>query len=465
MTHKIVKNFSLVFFAQIVILLVSVVRAIVLPKFLSVESFGYWSIYWFYTSYTAMFCLGYNDGLYLNYGGYEFRQLPIKLIRSANKLFVWGLASIASIACVLTGLLFKDKPEAFLCIFIFLNIPTVCLTGVFTHIFQITNKFKDYAFYSTIDKILVLLVIILLIFSKNANYKYIVVADFVGRLIVLLIMAYKLRLLLIGETEPLSESSAFLWDNMQDGIKLMIANLMGMLLIGGGRIIVQMLGNITDFALYSFGFSITGLILTAVSAVSLVLYPSIKKFPSERYPSLFVDVNAFTRLVGICSLLLYFPCFIFLEWFYPNYSAILPFLNLFFLIVYANIKISVLTNTFFNVLRKENTMLISNLICVLIFLVIGIIAYSFISEIWIIALCTFIALAIRCFSAEIYLARLMNIGLSKSMITELSYLGLFAISSCCFSLGKAFVIMSIGFIVWNVMNIDATRWLIKKIRN
>ena len=344
------------------------------------------------------------------------------------------------------------------------NIPAICLTGVFTHVFQITNRFKDYTFYSTIDKLLVLAVIVLLIVSKTANYKYIVIADFVGRLLVLFIMSYKLRSLLVGTVEPLAESWAFLWNNIKDGIKLMVANLMGMLLIGGGRIIVQALGDITDFALYSFGFSITGLILTAVSAVSLVLYPSVKMLPVESYPGLFANVNAFTRLIGTCSLLLYFPCFMFLAWFYPKYGAILPFLNLFFLIVYANIKISVLTNTFFNVLREENKMLMSNFACVLIFLIMGVILYSFISEIRVIALCTFIALALRSLGAELYLARLLNVSLTKSMITEWAYLGLFFISSCCFSLISAFVIMILGFIIWNVLNLDETKLLVKRIK-
>ena len=58
-------NFSFVFGAQVLVLIISVLRALILPKFLPVEGFGYWEVYWFYTSYVGIFCLGYNDGIYL----------------------------------------------------------------------------------------------------------------------------------------------------------------------------------------------------------------------------------------------------------------------------------------------------------------------------------------------------------------------------------------------------------------
>ena len=47
-----------------------------------------------------------------------------------------------------------------------------------------------------------------------------------------------------GKTTSFKESFRFMTENMSVGIKLMIANLMGMLLVGSGRIIVQLCGNI-----------------------------------------------------------------------------------------------------------------------------------------------------------------------------------------------------------------------------
>ena len=62
------KNFLYVFGAQILVLLISVARALLVPKILPVEGFGYWEIYLLYTSYVGIFALGDVDGIYLKYG-------------------------------------------------------------------------------------------------------------------------------------------------------------------------------------------------------------------------------------------------------------------------------------------------------------------------------------------------------------------------------------------------------------
>lgn len=447
----IIRNFSFVLVAQITILLISIARAIILPKFLSIEGFGYWEIYWFYSSYVVLFCFGYNDGLYLNYGGYNITDLPAKLIRTANKVLLTGLI-IISISVVSILLLTGNNLVRFPFIFVLLNIPVVCLTGTLIYIFQITNKFKDYTLFSTLDKILVMTVILILLFINNNNYKYVIVADFIGRIIVLSIMIFKLRSFVFGEYASINEAIRFLWDNSSSGIKLMIANLMGMLLIGGGKIIVQIFGDIEEFATYSFGFSITGLILTAVSAVSLVLYPSIKRISRERYPQLFVDVNTFTQVIGGGALLLYFPCYLFLSWYYPQYVNILPYLNAFFLIVYANIKISVLTNTFFNAIRLERQLLIANICCVSFFMITGVIFYNLMPYLWVIAACTSMAMLLRYIVCEYYLSSKYHTVNIRRQIVEIIFLVLFVCSTSLLSLSNSFVIVLIAYLIWILFN-------------
>lgn len=463
MTHKIVKNFSFVFFAQIIVLFISITRAIILPKFLSVDSFGYWEIYWFYSCYAAICCLGYNDGLYLRFGGIAYSALPSLMVRSANRLLAKILCFIAFTGCLIIASCFNNYPECFPFVFVILNIPLICLTGVCIYIFQLSNQFKDYALYSTLDKVFVLSVITLLIFFDQANYKYIVIADFIGRILVLSVLILKQKEMFFGPVASLADSYNYLKVNISVGIKLMVSNFMGMLLIGGGKIIIQTIGDIRDFAIYSFGFSITGLILTAVSAISLVLYPSIKRRPQESYPQLFSDVNTLTRLLGVAAVLSYYPIYYFLEVFFPKYSSILPYLNLFFLIVYINIKISVLTNTFFNALRHEATMLKTNMLCVGLFMLIASISFFMEREIIIIAACTFISLAIREIYSEIYIAKKLSIRLLNDSIGEWCYLIIFYLSTVFFDWNIAFVISIISFIVWNTINCRKNRLLIKKL--
>lgn len=463
MAKVIVRNFSWVFCAQVIVLIISIIRAIIIPKYLSVDGYGYWEIYWFYSCYTTIFCFGYNDGLYLNYGGYELDKLPRLKIRSVNILLSVTLSTISVISCAILLYFHFHNPEIYPFIFVLANIPVVCLTGISVYIYQITGKFKNYTFFSTLDKVIVICVIIGLILTKHLDYRYIILVDFIGRIIVLVIMICKLSVFWRGELTTFRESVIFLKGNISCGIKLMIANLMGMLLIGGGKIIVQTLGNIEDFAIYSFGFSITGLILTGITAVSLVLYPQIKRIDPDRYAILFCDVNAFSRIVGTLSVLLYFPCYIFLEWFYPKYETILPYLNSFFLIIYANIKISVLTNTFFNVTRRESILLKVNMGFVIGFIILASFLFGMTKSISVLALSTAIILILRAFSSEIYLSNKFDLHEIGQLSQEVTFLIIFYFCTSFLSFSISIPIVCLSYLVWLYLNRTLTGSLIKRI--
>lgn len=287
---------------------------------------------------------------------------------------------------------------------------------------------------------MVLFTILYMLIVNSENFRTIIFVDLLSKLIVLLLMIWKTRELYFGKTTSFKESFRFMTENMSVGIKLMIANLMGMLLVGSGRIIVQLCGNIEDFAIYSFGMSVTGLVLTAVTAFSLVLYPMIKRISEDKYYYLFKRINIFTRSFGLPAILVYFPACWFITFFYPKYDSVLPFLNFLFAIVFLQCKISILNNTYYKVLRKEKPMLIANMNCVLIFTVLATVFYGIYREIWLIAGCTFVAMFIRCYESEIYLTKIMNGKIDKQVYVEIGFLLFFLSSSYLLSFIYSFVL-------------------------
>ena len=445
---SLLKNFSFVFGAQTAVLIISVVRALILPKFLSMDGFGYWEIYWFYITWCGLFCLGYNDGIYLEYGECDYNQLPIKLIRSSTRLFICMLTIFTFIAVSAIFLFTSNGDLQFALFFSALDIIVLGLTGLFIYIFQITNQFKKYSFYSIIDKVLVLVVIILLLIANEQNYKYIIVTDFLSKVLVLICMIYKGRELIIGETEDFKKSAHFMRNMMSIGMKLLVANLMSMLLVGAGKFIVQIYGNIKDFAIYSFGMSITGLVLTSVTAFSLVLYPAVKRIRVEEYSALFNKINDFTRLFGLSSILLYFPVYCLVEIIYPQYASVLIYLNILFALIFLQCKISILDNTFYKALREEQNMLIANLTCVGLFFILALAIFTCYNEIWVIALCTFIAMFYRSYRSEVYLNHKIDLSFNKQNWTEILMIGLFLLSTTVFSFTIAFVTIFTAYTIW-----------------
>ena len=458
-------NLSFVFGAQILVLVISVLRAFILPKFLPVEGFGYWEVYWFYTTYVGIFCLGYNDGIYLKYGECNVEQLPMKEIRSGNRLFALFLLIVTVFSIVIVSTKIHNAQSAFSLCFAAINIFTIGLTSVFIYVFQITAQFRRYSFYSVIDKIAVLLAIIFLVVINNNNYRFVVVADCVFKIVALVLMIIKMPELLIGDCTGFRSSLLFLVENMRVGVKLMVANLMSMLLVGAGRFIVQFYGDITDFAMYSFGVSITGLVLTAVTAIGLVLYPTIKRIPQSSHSLLFRKVNTSTRVMGLVSLLVYFPMYLFVEWVYPAYISVLSYLPLLFLIVFLQCKISLLNNTFYKVMRLETRMLIANLSCVVLFIMLASLFFPHYPQMKTIALCTMLAMLVRCYSSEISLSKWLNLNPDNRIILELLIISVFLFSAEYCTIWLSFAIFSIVLLGWLVLDRKENSVLLEMLNN
>ena len=454
-------NLSFVFGAQMLVLLISVLRAFILPKFLPVEGFGYWEVYWFYTSYVGIFCLGYNDGIYLKDGECNVDQLPMEQIRSSNRLYMLFLSLVTVIAVLFILRTIPDKQTAFSLYFAAINILTLGLTSLFIYVFQITAQFKKYSAYTVLDKIAVLVTILLLVIVNEKNFRYVVIADSLFKFVVLILMVIKMPEMIFGSFTGLRSAFGFLIENMGVGIKLMIANLMSMLLIGAGKFIVQYYGDITDFAMYSFGVSITGLVLTAVTAIGLVLYPTIKRIPPEAHAQVFHKVNATTRVLGLVSLLLYFPMYLFVEWFYPQYISVLSYLYILLLIIFFQCKIGLLNNTFYKVLRLETKMLIANLSCVLIFIIMALLIFPYFPQMKTIALCTMLAMLIRCYASEISLSKDIGIKAEKRILLELALIMLFLVSCEYLTIWISAILYSVVTVVWLVLDLQENRVVIE----
>jgi len=75
----ILKNFSYSLASNLISLIISALIVLVIPRIIGVEDYGYWQLYLFYSSYITFLTLGWNDGIYLRYGGEKYDNLDKKL--------------------------------------------------------------------------------------------------------------------------------------------------------------------------------------------------------------------------------------------------------------------------------------------------------------------------------------------------------------------------------------------------
>ncbi|HEX2927562.1 MAG: hypothetical protein HF300_12710 [Ignavibacteria bacterium] len=440
---SLLRNISYVFSSQMLILIIGMARSLILPLFFHVNAFGYYQVYVFYSSYIGLFALGFNDGIYLRYGEYNYEQLPHRKMRSSIWLYTVMLLLFTAVSALSITIGVTDPDVRYAMLFSALNIFVLGLNTVFIFVLQITNQMKKYSVYSVANKVLVMMAILFMVVINDNNYRTIITVDFIGGILVLAFISLQCKDLLYGRDVSLAEGWMEFKKNIRVGVKLLIANLLGMLLIGCGRMIIQFWGHIKDFAVYSFGISVTAMVLTVITAFSLVLYPTLKRVSSDMLPGYYSKVDTFTRLFNILTLLVYFPFYWVVSRYFSKYGDVLSYLNLLFVVAYLQTKISLLYNTFYNTLRKEKALLIENVSSVLLFIFLASILFFTFNTIWSIAFSTVAAMLFRCFVSELYLKKIKFLRSTIKPVMELVYLCLFILITSEFNIIAGVVIFSV----------------------
>ena len=284
---KAATGFKFTLLAQIVVLILGIVKSLLIPKVLDVSGFGYWQIYVLYSTYVGIFMLGYNDGIYLIYGKYKYEELPFRRLRASNKWFV-GMLSVFTVICSTVCLCAYANERQFAMFFVCVDIILMGIYGLLIYILQITNQMKAYSLYSVLDKFIVLAFLVaVFLFRINVQYSVFILIDVFSKLVVSSALFFRCRNLFLGKSDSINEGFGEFSNDIRIGISLMLAQLMGQLIMGIGRFFIDFWGNIDEYAFYSFGVSITNLVLVFITAVSLVLYPTLKRLPDSNYAGYF----------------------------------------------------------------------------------------------------------------------------------------------------------------------------------
>lgn len=421
---KAVTSFKYTFLAQVIALVLSVIKSILLPRILPIDEYGYWQIYVLYSTYVGIFMLGFNDGVYLIYGKYQYKELPFKKLRAADKWYV-GMLLMFSVTAGFACVIFTSSHRLFSMLGVSVDIFLMGINGLLIYVLQITNQMKAYSLYTVLDKIVML--ILCVVFLPKKDYKLIIISDMISKFVVSVGLIVKCKEMFIGESESAGAGFREFIGNIKVGINLMFAQLMGQFITGIGRFIIDFFGDIKDYAFYSFGITITNLVLVFITAISLVLYPTLKRLPQNEYKHYFKTLNNSVVLFGYIAIGLYFPAVFFVKHFLQQYAPVLSYLHILFCVIILQAKIQLVLNTFYKVLREEKAMLIANVICIVTFIVFALILYIPTKNITSIAICTLIATAVRCFYSDIYIRKTIHMEMDSRIYFEVSFVALFAI--------------------------------------
>ena len=171
--EKAIKNTKIAIVTQGLVLVTSLIKSFLIPLLVSVESFGYWQVYLLYLPYIGLFYFGFNDGIYLRYGSYDYDDIPKEKFRGAIKVFLLFLI-VETVISVFILNFFHDNEKFLPLLFVLLNIPIKGIYGTLIYVFQITNNIKKYCLYSLIDKVIFIALLGVILIAKTQSFTYLI---------------------------------------------------------------------------------------------------------------------------------------------------------------------------------------------------------------------------------------------------------------------------------------------------
>lgn len=357
---KFTKNVVVSLAAQIVSLAVGFVLNLIVPKFIDEFQYSYWQMYILYVGYVGVLHFGLLDGLVLRYSQYDYEELDKARIRSQFQFLLFFTSLISAVA-IAVALIFTDAEARYILIFVALGVMSKNMFTYNSYSFQITNRINRYATVVIVQKAAYGLAVLFLLVGRVNDFRLFCLCDVFGDIAATVVAVFFNRGMYFGKSLPPRETMREVGRNVSAGIILMLANFSASLIIGGAKMMAQWRWDELTFGKVSFAFSLLSVFTTFITAVSVVLFPSLKRLDPETLPALYKKLRSAVSLLLFFIMIAYFPaCFVLHRWL-PQYDESLVYLGYLLPIIIFSSKVTLLTNNYLKVYRKERAMMVVNL--------------------------------------------------------------------------------------------------------
>jgi len=437
--------------SNLISLIVSTLMVIIIPKLVGVEEYGYWQLFLFYASYVGFMQFGWNDGIYLRYGGNEYNKLDKGLFFSQFWMLTILQIIIASIIIASSFILSNEIDVQFIVIMVALSMIVVGIRAMPAFILQSTYRIKEYAQITLLDRTLYCCLIVFFIVIGIREYKLMIVADLFSRFISLLYAMYCCKDIVFHKISSFYFSFGEALKNISVGIKLMFSNISSMLIIGVVRFGINRSWDVSTFGKVSLTLSISSLMMLFINAIGIILFPILRRTDVKRLPSIYLTMRNFLMVILLGILILYYPFKVFLTLWLPKYADSLIYMALVFPMCVYEGKMALLINTYLMSLRKEKLMLKINLMALVLSLTVTFGTVVLLENLNLAIASIVILLAFRCTLAEILLSKILKIKLYRDISLELIMTLVFVLTGWFFNSWLAVLLYALAYIMYLVI--------------
>ena len=174
------------------------------------------------------------------------------------------------------------------------------------------------------------------------------------------------------------------------------------------------------------------------------MFPSLQRIEADKLPSLYKTVRGMLSPVLFFMMIFYFiGCWILNLWL-PKYSESLVYLGVLLPIIIYSSKVSLLTNNYLKVYRKEKLMLLANAISIAVGAVLFVLCAYVFDNLYALLGCVVFVITLNSVLSEIFVLRTIHVKIVKEFIIE-------AVMTVGFILCASFLNLWIGCAVYGGM--------------
>lgn len=394
------------------------ILTLLLPKLLSEENYGYWQLYAFYCSYLGYFSLGWCEGALLKYGGQPYHTLDGRTIASQFWSLAVNVALLVAATFLLSGAVMDDPQKLLAMRLALVFIWAQILKTFLQTMLQATDRISDYARSYTGERVLYFLLVILCMFLGLRDFRYVAGMEIVSVAFVLVYAAFLCRKITFRRPLPLRQSFPLTRELVHTGSKIMLASLAGQLIVGIVRFAVEEHWGTVVFGKISLSLSMANMLITCISAVSVVLYPMLCRSNREKLAEIYLPARTLLTAGMYGLLLFYVPGKALLGLWLPRYGESLRYLAILFPLCVYEARTSVLALTYLKTLRREKDIVRANVAVVLVSLPMTFLTVHVLGSLDLAVLSIIVLYALKAVCTEALLARQMPMRLTRDHLLE-----------------------------------------------
>lgn len=337
-------------FGQVALLLFGFIQSLIIPKYLSTVDYGNWQLFLLWTTYVGLLQFGFLSGLLVRWAGRDINELSEEIpLAFKGIILVQALVIVLLIPIAIYGN-FLPKEIAFAVL------ASTFISNVLTFFIVISQSIKQ---FKTITKAniangsLFLIFLLIIFFYGYISYIPLIFATLFSTLLLILFYIFHFRKYLFLQSTVITSLPHYLMENIGIGIFVLLGNFIALIFVTIDRLIVGSFFSITQFAVYAFAVTLSGLAMLFLQAVAQVFFPYLSGSGSETRKKAYRLLKPAIVIFWAGFLAVYYPFSAWIRYFLPHYADSLPLMAILVCTVGFSAQIQILHANFFKVYLKQ----------------------------------------------------------------------------------------------------------------